>query len=213
MMDLSSLRKEYRLKTLDFKDLSQNPIDQFKQWFDEACHCQLTEPNAMVLSTVSANGEPSSRTVLLKHYDQEGFVFFTNYGSQKAQEIEGNPRVSLVFPWLDLERQVIVHGVATKVPREMSKEYFLKRPFASQVASWSSRQSSVLESRTILENRYEEMKKRFMNEPMDVPPFWGGYRIAPSSIEFWQGRENRFHDRFRYRKESDSVWMIERLSP
>lgn len=211
-MNLSDLRKEYSKKGLLSKELNPDPIDQFASWFNEAKEKGLMEPNAMSLGTINLQGKPSIRTVLLKYFDQCGFWFFTNYESDKAEEIDANPAVCLLFPWVPLERQVIIYGQAEKLTREQSKEYFLKRPLNSQLGAWASEQSKPLTSRDELENSYEKAKKRFENEPMQCPPFWGGYNVIPHCIEFWQGRESRLHDRFRYMKD-DGDWKVGRLSP
>ena len=211
--DLSQLRKEYTGKSLRRKDLSHDPIEQFKTWFSQAEELQVVEPNAMSLATVDETGQPWQRAVLLKGIDQRGFVFFTNFGSRKAKQIEGNPKVSLLFPWISIHRQVAVTGTAKKIPATESLRYFITRPFGSQIGAWSSRQSSVISSRSILEAKLDEMKRKFKKGDVPLPSFWGGYRIAPSSIEFWQGGNNRIHDRFLYSREQDSDWALNRLSP
>lgn len=211
--DLSQLRKEYTGKSLRRKDLADDPIEQFKSWFSQAEELQVVEPNAMSLATVDETGQPWQRAVLLKGIDQRGFVFFTNFGSRKAKQIEGNPKVSLLFPWISIHRQVAVTGTATKIPATESLRYFITRPFGSQIGAWSSRQSSVISSRSILEAKLDEMKRKFKKGDVPLPSFWGGYRISPSSIEFWQGGNNRIHDRFLYSREQGSDWTLDRLSP
>ncbi len=206
-------RTEYTWGELRREDLKPDPIEQFAAWYTQACEGNLLEPNAMSLATVGADGQPSLRTVLLKSYDADGFVFFTNLQSRKAREIERNPRVSLLFPWLALERQVIVIGTAERVSTAQSLRYFLTRPRGSQIAAWISRQSSVITSRKLLEMEWEQMKQKFASGQVPLPHFWGGYRVTPQEIEFWQGRENRLHDRFRYMRSDTGVWIIEQLAP
>ena len=213
-MNISELRQEYVSSGLTREQLQNNPFDQFKNWFEEACAVGLTEPNAMSLATVDKNGRPLARTVLLKHFDERGFVFYTNYESTKARHIAGNPHVALLFPWLPLERQVIIRGEATKIPTLESLKYFAKRPLESRIGAWASAQSRKLSSRKILELAFQTMKQKFLNNEVPLPPFWGGYRVAPHTFEFWQGRPNRLHDRFQYEKESeDPTWKIQRLAP
>jgi len=211
-MDIGDLRRHYTQAELDVDRLAEDPFVQFERWFKEACEAELSEPNAMCLSTVSTEGQPSSRTVLLKSFDQQGFVFFTNYGSRKAREIGDNSKVSLLFPWLGLERQVIVSGSASKVSTSESLKYFLSRPRGSQIGAWVSQQSSVVTSRSLIEAKLEEMKRKFAGGEVPLPSFWGGYRVEPATIEFWQGRPNRLHDRFLYSR-GDDGWGIERLAP
>jgi len=212
-MDLSDMRANYSEGELHRSSLKDNAFEQFTLWFEQACEADVHEPNAFSLATVSAEGEPSLRTVLLKYFDEKGLVFFTNYESNKAMEIEGNARVSMLFPWLTMQRQVIVKGIASKVSAAESLKYFLKRPKDSQLGAWISRQSSVISSRQVLESKLAEIKARFSKEDMSLPPFWGGYRIEPQSFEFWQGGESRIHDRFLYTREGDEGWKIDRLSP
>lgn len=212
-MDIGDLRQQYTQAELDEESLAGDPIAQFERWFKEACDSELPEPNAMCLSTVSPEGQPSSRTVLLKSFDKDGFVFFTNYSSRKAREIGGNPKVSLLFPWLGLERQVIATGAVTRVSAVESLKYFLSRPRGSQIGAWVSQQSSVVTSRSLLEGKLEEMKRKFAGGEVPLPSFWGGYRVEPATIEFWQGRPNRLHDRFLYSRDDDEAWKIERLAP
>lgn len=211
-MDLTDLRREYARDHLERKDLKSDPVDQFEIWFDEARAAGAAEVNAMVLATAGSDGQPSARTVLLKYFDRRGFVFFTNIESAKARQIAENPRVALHFFWPVLERQVILRGAAARVTRRESLAYFMKRPRGSQLGAWVSEQSRVVSSRAILENKLEEIKRKFADGKVPLPSFWGGYRVVPAEIEFWQGRQNRLHDRFLYRREDDG-WTVERLAP
>lgn len=213
MIDLETLRREYTQGSLDIDDLKQNPLEQFALWFEQACTAKLQDPNAMSVATVSAKGEPSLRTVLLKHYDEEGFVFVTSYESRKGRDIAENPNVALMFPWLALERQVIISGTASKISSGEALKYFLKRPADSQISAWASTQSRVVESRKALQSLWENMKGKYADGKVPLPPHWGGYRIAPKTIEFWQGRPNRLHDRFLYSKQAAGSWTIQRLGP
>jgi len=213
-MDLGALRRDYTQRGLTLDDLKPDPFDQFAQWFQQAIDAELLEPNALVLSTVSAEGIPFQRTVLLKYFDPQGFVFFTNYGSRKAQHIGDNPQVSMLFPWYGLERQLAIAGIATKISTTESLKYFSSRPRGSQLGAWVSQQSSIISSRQLLEMQFEKMKQKFLDREIPLPDFWGGYRVTPTSFEFWQGRPNRLHDRFLYnRQEVDESWAIQRLSP
>lgn len=209
---VASLRRNYQAATLDISDVTSDPMKQFDIWFKNALESELLEPNAMILSTVSAEGVPSARTVLLKGLDGGGFTFFTNYESQKGKEIEANPNVSLLFLWLELERQVRINGKAVKVSERESYNYFKSRPADSRIGAWASKQSSTVPGRTYLEVKFAEYKKKFGDTEIPLPPFWGGYRVIPEKIEFWQGRPNRLHDRIVYTKIA-SDWKIERLSP
>ncbi len=212
-MDLSTLREEYTRDGLRREDLKPEPVIQFSHWFDQAQKMEIPEPNAMSLATVSQDGQPNLRTVLLKYFDESGFSFFTNYTSAKSQDIEDNPKVALMFFWLPLERQVIVRGEAEKLSKAETMKYFLSRPHGSQLGAWCSHQSSVITNRKMLELKFDEMKRKFKKGEVPVPTFWGGYRVRPTSIEFWQGRPSRLHDRFRYNLQDDSSWAIERLAP
>ncbi len=214
-LDPAAMRKQYRAVGLDEKDLAPGPMTQFGRWFEEAALQDLVyEPNAMVVSTADPEGRPSSRTVLLKDYDDQGFVFYTNYKSRKARELAANPYVSLLFPWHPMARQVLVTGTARRTGRDETAAYFRTRPHGSQLGAWASAQSSVIASRTELESSYAELTARYPEgEQVPVPPHWGGFRIAPQTVEFWQGRENRLHDRLRYTVEQDGSWRVERLSP
>ncbi|WP_421897053.1 pyridoxamine 5'-phosphate oxidase [Marinoscillum sp.] len=211
-LDLASLRQEYTKASLDLDTVSTSPFEQFGKWFDEAQKSEVTEPNAMVLSTSDLNGHITQRTVLLKAIDPNGFVFYTNYKSRKARQIEENPQVCILFPWYQLERQVIITGRAEKVSTAQSMKYFLSRPLGSQLGAWVSHQSEVITSRSILEIKLQEMKAKFRDGKIPLPDFWGGYKIVPDSIEFWQGRASRLHDRILYTR-SDSDWSTQRLAP
>lgn len=211
--DISQLREEYTGKSLRRKDLSSDPIAQFQSWFSQSQALQVVEPNAMSLATVDKNGQPWQRAVLLKGLDERGFVFFTNFESRKAQQIATNSKVSLHFPWISIHRQVAVTGTARRIPATESLKYFITRPFGSQVGAWASRQSSVISSRSILEAKLDEIKRKFKNGDVPLPSFWGGYRVSPQTIEFWQGGNNRIHDRFLYSKSNDDKWVLDRLSP
>ena len=211
-MDLSALREEYTKHGLQELDLHDSPTRQFEQWFEQALQAKASTPNAMVLATVAEDGQPSQRTVLLKYFDEQGFVFFTNYGSRKAKEMAGNPSVSLLFFWNELERQAIISGRVEKVSASESARYFLSRPHGSQLGAWVSEQSSPISSRSMLLAKFEEMKQKFREGEVPLPSFWGGYRVKPHRFEFWQGRPNRLHDRFQYTKTAGS-WQVERLAP
>jgi pyridoxamine 5'-phosphate oxidase len=214
MSTLADLRKDYSLAGLLEKDLAKDPFRQFEKWFQEAEAAKLLEPNAMTLATIGAEGRPSARTVLLKGLDGRGFVFYTNYESRKGRELAHNPRASLVFPWLALERQVLVEGKVGKVTREESEAYFHSRPRASQLSAWVSQQSGIITGRAVLEESMKALETKYAGKDIPLPPHWGGYRIVPETVEFWQGRRSRLHDRLRYRREADSgAWTIERLAP
>ncbi len=211
-MDIGALRREYAQADLEQESLSPDPYQQFSLWFQQAVNAEVLEPNAMQVATVSATGKPSLRTVLLKSYDDHGFVFYTNYQSQKARELNENPQVSLLLFWKELERQVEINGRAEKVSTLESLRYFASRPRGSQLGAWVSAQSSIITSRSLLEIKLDEMKRKFHAGEIPLPDFWGGYRVIPDTVEFWQGRPNRLHDRFEYRK-TGSGWEIVRLSP
>lgn len=211
-MTLAELRKEYSLAGLNEKDLARDPFRQFEKWFQEAEAAKLLEPNAMTLCTATPDGKPSARTVLLKAVDGRGFVFFSNYASRKARELDANPNATLVFPWLALERQVIVEGTVIKVPREESEAYFHSRPRASQLGAWVSQQSAVISGRSVLEESMKLLEQKYAGREVPLPPHWGGWRLAPETVEYWQGRRSRLHDRLRYRRAADG-WAVERLAP
>jgi pyridoxamine 5'-phosphate oxidase len=211
-MDLAEFRKEYSERGLRRGDLAASPVEQFALWFRHAVELGVHEPNAMVLATVGADGTPSQRTVLLKYFDADRFVFFTNYGSRKAHEIAGNPRVCLLFPWIALERQVIVQGAAARVSTAESLKYFASRPRESQIGAWVSDQSRVISSRKLLMQKFAEVREKFAHGEVPLPTFWGGFRVAPEQVEFWQGGPGRLHDRFIYRRAGHG-WEIDRLAP
>ena len=212
-MDLAALREEYTREGLSRQNLDKDPFQQFEHWFRQALNSEVVTPNAMSLATVASSGQPSQRTVLLKYFDEEGLVFFTNYESRKAREIAGNPQVSLLFYWPELERQVHIAGRSEQVSAGESLKYFMSRPRGSQIGAWVSNQSSVIGSRQLLMAKFEELKRKFRNHEVPLPSFWGGYRVAPSSFEFWQGRPNRLHDRFLYSRRENGGWGLERLAP
>ena len=211
-MDLAMMREEFTLSGLSRETLEANPVQQFEQWFEQAEEAGIPMPNAMSLATVAPDGQPSMRVVLLKYFDEKGFVFFTNYESKKAQDIAGNAKVALLFPWLDLERQVKILGHAERISTSESAKYFLSRPHGSQLGAWVSNQSSPITSRQMLMSKFEELKRKFKQGEVPLPSFWGGYRIKPEVFEFWQGRQHRLHDRFQYTLRA-SNWEIERLAP
>ena len=211
-MDIGDYRREYTKGGLNKADLSESPFELFEKWFTQAMEANIPDASAMSLATVSATGKPTQRTVLLKIFDEEGFIFFTNYISQKSQQIGENNNVSLLFPWTELERQVEINGKATKISTAESLKYFLSRPRGSQLGAWASAQSSPINSRQILEGQLQKMKGKFTKGEIPLPDFWGGYRVVPETIEFWQGGVNRLHDRFEYTKEYDQ-WTIKRLQP
>jgi pyridoxamine 5'-phosphate oxidase len=211
--DLADLRREYQIKPLRRPNLDANPFQQFDTWFQEALTVEAMDANAMSLATVSTDGQPSLRTVLLKYYDETGFVFYTNLGSHKAKEIAANPKVSLLFYWHELHRQVKIVGTAETISAVENVRYFMRRPRDSQLGAWVSHQSSIISARSVLENTFEQMKEKFAHGEVPLPSFWGGYRVAPIAMEFWQGRESRLHDRFRYRQTAPGKWDIDRLAP
>ncbi len=211
--DLANVRREYCTTSLRKGDLDTDPIQQFDRWFEEALNAKVMDPNAMSLATVSAAGQPSLRTVLLKYFDTSGFVFYTNLGSKKAEEIKANSQVALLFYWHELNRQVKIIGTAERATAKENIQYFSRRPKDSQLAAWVSAQSQVISARSVLENKFAEMKMKYENGDVPLPSFWGGFRVAPSSLEFWQGRVNRLHDRFVYKRSSSDTWSIERLAP
>jgi pyridoxamine 5'-phosphate oxidase len=212
MSSLAELRKNYSLGSLDEADLDRDPIRQFEKWFAQAIKAQLPEPNAMTLATVDSRGHPSARIVLIKGVDPRGFVFFTNYESRKGREIADNPRASLLFHWIELERQVRIEGFVEMTSAAESDAYYASRPLESRIGAWASAQSQEIESRAALEAREREIIAQYGEHP-PRPPHWGGYRVVPDTIEFWQGRPSRLHDRMRYTRDGSGAWRIARLSP
>lgn len=210
---LADMRRHYTMDRLSRDSLHANPITQFERWLAEAVEAKLIEPNAMTLATADAEGRPLVRTVLLKSLDARGFVFFTNLESRKAAHIAVNPEVSLLFPWLALERQVIVTGTAERVSMTETLKYFLTRPRESQIAAWASRQSQAISSRKLLEMEWAKLKEKFNAGEVPLPSFWGGFRVKPHTIEFWQGGPHRLHDRFQYKRAENGSWTLERLAP
>lgn len=211
-MDISEMRRDFESEGLDRNALDNNPIKQFQTWFDDAREAGILEPNAMSLATTGDDGMPDIRTVLLKYFDETGFVFYTNYRSRKARELAENPKAALLFPWIALNRQVRIQGKVEKVSKSESLRYFASRPRNSQIGAWVSEQSQAITSRGLLEQKVAEMKRRFSAGEIPLPDFWGGYRVVPERIEFWQGRPSRLHDRFEYVKQDDG-WLIDRLQP
>ena len=212
-LNLQELRRSYLKGGLNEDEVDSSPFKQFANWFEQAQQADLIEPNAMIVATVDAEGQPSTRTVLLKYFDEQGFVFFTNYTSQKAQDMAQNPKVALQFLWLDLERQIKILGTAEKISTAESMRYFLSRPKGSQIGAWVSRQSEIVSSKDLLKMQYEKLKQKFSQGEVPFPDFWGGYRIRPTKIEFWQGGENRLHDRIVYTQQAQDGWVISRLAP
>ncbi|MCK7545201.1 pyridoxamine 5'-phosphate oxidase [Marinobacter bryozoorum] len=211
-MDIGDMRRDFESEGLDREQLDDDPVRQFELWFNDARNAGILEPNAMSLATTGADSQPDLRTVLLKYFDHDGFVFYTNYGSRKAGELEENPKAALLFPWIGLNRQVIVQGTVTRVSQTESLRYFASRPRGSQLGAWVSEQSKVIRSRGLLEQKVAEIKRKFGDGEIPLPSFWGGYRVVPHRIEFWQGRPSRLHDRFEYLR-SDNGWTIQRLQP
>jgi pyridoxamine 5'-phosphate oxidase len=212
MSNIAAIRKEYILRSLSENEVNKNPIHQFATWWDDAVDSKIEEVNAMTVATVNEHGYPSARIVLLKHFNENGFVFFTNYESRKGKSLLINPNASIVFFWKELERQVRIEGIVEKISEEESTTYFKSRPVESKIGAWASPQSEVIESRTFLENRFKDFEEQFLNLEIPKPPHWGGYIVKPSRIEFWQGRPGRLHDRIEYNKNNED-WSIERLAP
>ena len=210
---LNDMRVHYNRDELRREDLQADAFEQFALWMNEACESGLVEPNAMSLATASADGRTTLRTVLLKTFDDRGFVFYTNLESRKAQQISANPNVSLLFSWLPLQRQVAINGVAERVSTSEALAYFVTRPFGNQIGAWASPQSQVVSTRALLEMKWEEAKRKFQEGRVPMPSFWGGFRVVPRDIEFWQGRGHRLHDRFLYTRQGNANWSIERLAP
>jgi pyridoxamine 5'-phosphate oxidase len=213
MADLAKMRQEYTTRGLHREDLDNNPFGQFELWFNQSIKSKLIEPNAFTLSTVGTDLKPSQRTVLMKRYDESGFVFFSNYGSKKSKQIEQNKFVSAHFAWLGLERQLRIEGTIEEISKTESLKYFLSRPRGSQIGAWVSHQSEVVTSRSILEQKFDQMRMKFANGEIPFPDKWGGYIIRPTLFEFWQGGKDRLHDRFEYILENDKTWNIHRLEP
>jgi len=212
-MKTDDLRQQLMNQGLNHDDLDADPVKQFEAWYTQTIEADLHEPGAMSLSTVDANGQPWQRIVLLKLFDENGFVFFTNYESRKAEQIAGNAKVSLLFPWHVLGRQVKITGQAKKITAAESLKYFITRPRGSQLGAWASNQSQMISSRSILDSMVHKMSEKFKNQEIPLPPFWGGYRVNPETLEFWQARESRLHDRFIYRKDETEKWFSQRLAP
>lgn len=210
---IADLRQEYTAQSLHETEIASNPIDQFEKWWQQAVASEIKEPNAMTLATASADGVPSARVMLLKGFSKEGFLFFTNYKSFKAMQLDENPKASLVFFWGELERQVRVLGLVSKADDATNDEYFQSRPIGSRIGAWASPQSSVVESREWLDAQYERLIEEYKNKDVQRPPHWGGYYVQPVSVEFWQGRPGRLHDRIQYNLQQDGSWKIERLAP
>ena len=213
MSSIADIRRDYSLKTLIETEVAENPFLQFADWWQQAIESEIDEVNAMTLATASLEGVPAARIMLLKGYDEKGFVFFTNYESAKGLQLAENPRVALLFFWKELERQVRITGMAEKVSTTESDEYFLSRPTGSQIGAWASPQSHVIENRSWLENRVKELEAKFSTEKLARPSHWGGFRVKPVIIEFWQGRSSRLHDRIQYTLQDNNSWKIERLAP
>jgi len=212
-LDLSNLRRDYALDGLEESELAADPLDQFRRWFDEARSASGREPNAMTLATAGPDGVPAARTVLLKGLDERGFVFYSNYESAKGSDLLANPRAELLFFWPELERQVRINGTVERVDRDETERYFRSRPLGSQISAAISPQSRVVPDRAYLEACYAEVAAEHETSPVPLPEFWGGYRVAPRTIELWQGRKSRLHDRLRYIRGLDGVWVVERLAP
>ncbi|MBX3745697.1 MAG: pyridoxamine 5'-phosphate oxidase [Verrucomicrobiae bacterium] len=211
--NLADLRIDYTLAALREEDLAPDPFSQFGLWFNQACQANLLEPNAMTVATVDDSGCPAVRTVLLKHWDHRGFVFFTNLESRKAGHLAANPNVALLFAWLPLQRQLAIRGTAERTSTAEVLAYFAKRPFGSQLAAWASPQSRIISTRALLEAKWEELKRKFREGQVPLPSFWGGFRVVPRDFEFWQGGASRLHDRFLYSRTSPGTWRIDRLAP
>jgi pyridoxamine 5'-phosphate oxidase len=210
---IQNLRQDYRSASLSKSDIDKNPFQQFSKWFKEALNAKVTEPNAMTIATSSKNGIPSARIVLLKEFDENGFVFYTNYNSQKGKELEENPHAALIFFWADLERQIRIEGLVEKVTEEEATEYFNSRPKGSQLGAHTSPQSETIPNRSFLEYKLADLEKEYHYKDIPKPLHWGGYRVIPNKIEFWQGRTSRLHDRIVYLKNNDQTWRFERLAP
>lgn len=213
MNAIADIRKDYRLKSFSEADADANAIKQFTKWWTEAIASEIDEVNALTLATCTRDGKPSARIVLLKGYDSNGFVFFTNYQSHKAKDLDENGQACMVFFWKELERQIRVEGIIEKVSEAESDSYFFSRPYGSQIGAWASPQSRVIPSRLVIEENVKDLEKKFASAPLTRPPHWGGYRLKPALIEFWQGRPSRLHDRLQYTLEKNGEWKIQRLAP
>ncbi len=213
MKDLHEFRKEYKLGKLDKSSLTNDPLELFQVWLNDAIQAELPDPNAMTVSTVDESGQPSQRIVLLKDLNEDGFVFYTNLGSNKAKHLKSNPKISIHFPWYFLERQVSISGTAELLPRSKVLKYFVSRPKNSQLGAWASQQSQPISTRELLVTQFMQMKEKFSKGEIPLPDFWGGYLVKPHKIEFWQGGEHRLHDRFEYTKDSQNNWSSQRLMP
>lgn len=209
---IQDLRRNYKLKSLDQKEVDTNPFEQFSVWFEEAMKSELPEPNSMILATATKDGKPSARALLLKGFDEKGFIFYTNYESRKGKELEENDNASMLFFWVELERQIRIEGKVSKITPQESKKYFDTRPYKSRIGAWASNQSTVIENRFYIVKKFLKYFAKFHSRDIPLPPYWGGYILVPESFEFWQGRANRLHDRVRYKSEGEK-WIIERLSP
>jgi len=212
-LDPNAARYEHAAHGLRRRDLDRDPIKQFGNWFTASIEAQIRDVNAMSLATAGPDAKPSVRVVLLKSFGHDGFVFFTNYGSEKARHLAKNPYAALAFYWIELDRQIRINGPVEKTSREESEHYFRSRPIGSQLGAWASRQSEVLDARRVLDARMAEVTERYAGKPIPLPSHWGGYRLKPDVMEFWQGRPNRLHDRFRYTRQADGMWQIDRLAP
>ncbi|MDQ8154789.1 MAG: pyridoxamine 5'-phosphate oxidase [Gemmatimonadota bacterium] len=212
-MNLADMRAQYSTVGIAREELHADPVEQFRVWFEQACQSGIPEPNAMSLATAGRDARPMVRTVLLKQFDARGFVFFTNLESRKARQLADNPQAALLFPWVALERQVMITGAVERVSIADATAYFVSRPVGSQLAAWASPQSSVISGRALLEMKWDEMKRKFADGKIPLPSFWGGYRVIPQTFEFWQGRVNRMHDRYQYTQDAGAAWVIEQLAP
>lgn len=212
-LDPASSRYEHSAEGLRRRDLDPDPIKQFANWFTAAIEAGIRDVNAMSLATATADAKPSVRIILLKGFDHDGFVFFTNYASEKGKQLEANPNAALGFYWIEIDRQIRISGTVERTPRDESERYFHSRPLGSQLGAWASRQSDVIDGRRVLDARMAKITERYRDKPVPLPPHWGGYRLKPDVIEFWQGRPNRLHDRFRYARQPNGSWRIERLAP
>lgn len=210
---IADIRRDYMMHALNEADMAENPMEQFARWWDDAIKSEIDEVNAMTLATATLGGLPSARVVLLKGFDERGFIFFTNYHSHKGRELEQNPRASLIFFWKELERQVCIEGIVEKVPEKESDDYFQSRPAGSRIGAWASPQSSIIDNREVIENNVKELEKKFSDGFIPRPEHWGGYVVKPTNIEFWQGRSSRLHDRVRYVHQLGSKWHMQRLAP